>query len=145
MPLTREQVQAKILAYKSQHAKREPVELDWFPEAGIIKDGSGNVLEDNRLQIRETMGDEGIAFDKEAEKDLNRAVGRLMTKCLLMPDGKTPAFDEGHLIALMSELGNSVLMPLLSKIQTLSGRTPTAQADAAGNLPATPPVASSTN
>jgi hypothetical protein len=58
-----------------------------------------------------------------------------------MPDGKTPAFNEGDLQAVVSELGDSVLTPILTKIQSFS----TGQADAAKNLPTTPNAGSTTS
>lgn len=144
MPLTREDVRAKLLSYRSISAKREPVELDWYPEAGLVKDDTGAIVEDNHLQIRELMADESLAFDKEKEKDSTRAVGRVISKCLLMPDGKTTAFNETDLQVIMSELGSSVLAPLLVQIQTLSGAKIT-PADAAKNLPTTPTSGSTTS
>jgi hypothetical protein len=144
MPLSRDDVRNKLLAYKSKYAKREPVELDWFPEAGLVKDDSGATVEDNRLQIREMMGDESMAFTAEQAKDPNRAVGRVISKCLLMPDGQTPAFNETDLQVIMSEMGSSVLLPLLMQIQAQSGAN-TAVADAIKNLPTTPDSASTTN
>jgi hypothetical protein len=139
--LSRDEVRAKLLSYKSQFARREPIDLPFFPEAGIVKDEAGNVVEDNRLQVREMMGDESVAFTQERDKDPQRAVGRIVARCLLMPDGKTPAFNETDLQAIMTELGDSVLTPILTKIQSFS----TGQADAAKNSQTTPNADSTTN
>lgn len=145
MAYTREDVRAKLLAYKSNYAKREPIELDWLPEFGVLRDQAEVITEDNRLQIREMMGDESMSFDKEFKADPPRAVGRIVAKCLLMPGSSTSVFNETDLTVIMSELGSSVLAPIIKRIQEMSGATPDAKAEAAKNLPPTPPNASTTN
>lgn len=147
LTLTREEVRAKLLSYKSQYAKRDKIDIPWLPDFTVVKDEAGNVTQDNRLEVRETMGDESVNFDEERKKDVNRAMGRLVAKCLLMPDTSPPVtvFNESDLQVVMSELGSSVLMPIITKIQELSGTGANAQADAAKNLPTTQQSGSTTS
>lgn len=145
MALSRDELRARVLGYKTMGLKRAKTDTPWIPECTVTLDEQGNVLEDTRLEVREMMGDESLQFEKEIQSDNNHAIGRVIARCLLMPGTGTPVMNETDLQAIMSALGTSVLLPMMEQIKTLSGSTATAKADAAKNLPTTPPADSTTN
>jgi hypothetical protein len=145
MSLSREDLRARVLGYKTTGLKREKTDTPWIPECAVTLDEQGNAIDDTRLEVREMTGEESLQFDKEAKVDEKRAIGRMITRCLLMPGTSTPVMNETDLDAIMSELGTSALLPMMAQVKRLSGSVDTAKADAAKNSQTTPPNDSTTN
>src|SRR6202035_525450 len=97
LSLSREELRARVLGYKTTGLKREKTDTPWIPECIVTKDDQGNVLDDTRLEVREMMGEESMQFDKEAKTDEKRAIGRMIARCLLVPGTSTPVMNETDL------------------------------------------------
>jgi hypothetical protein len=79
MSLSREDLRARVLGYKTTGLKREKTDTPWIPECAVTLDEQGNAIDDTRLEVREMTGEESLQFDKEAKVDEKRAIGRMIT------------------------------------------------------------------
>lgn len=111
MPLSREELRARILA---KGAQKEKLAAPVFDEPEL----------DDQLVIRELMGDESVAFkrvkDAAGEWDETTANGLIFVAGLLDKETGLPIYSAMDAQQVMREVGISKIKPIVDQIMALS-------------------------